>query len=187
MKELDAGSVVDLLQTLHDRLFARSARVGLYVVGGAAMLLAHGRQLGTGDVDVAGSTPATDEVARDVAIERGLAMGWLNAAAAPWVPPSPECAQARPGTEGLTVHVAPPRHLLAMKLAAWRPKDEEDLVDLLQACDLSTATAEEVADVLYEVYTVEDSLPGLLSVPGSDPEQTRVEAVARARDALALL
>ena len=74
-----------------------------------------------------------------------------------------------------------------MKVVAWRPKDEDDLVDLLKVCALTDASAEEVADVLYEVYTVEDSLPGLLAVPRSDPEETRREAVARARAALGLL
>jgi hypothetical protein len=187
LKELDAGSIVDLLDELHTRLLDRRARVSLYVVGGSALLLAHGRDLATPDVDIARSVAAADEAAREIAIERGLAMSWLNSAAAPWVPPSPECTQIPPSHDGLTVHLAPPRHLLAMKLVAWRPKDEDDLVDLLEVCELTDASAEDVADILYEVYTVEDSLPGLLAVPRSHPEETRREAVARAWAALDLL
>lgn len=187
LKELDAGSIVDLLDDLHTRLCDRPARVSLYIVGGSALLLAHGRDIATPDVDIARSVAAADEAAREIALERGLAMNWLNSAAAPWVPPSPECAQAPPSHNGLTVHLAPPRHLLAMKLVAWRPKDEDDLVDLLEVCRLTDVSAEEVADVLYEVYRAEDSLAGLLGVPGSDPEATRREAVHRAWDALALL
>lgn len=186
LKELDAGSVVDLFDDLHARLLDRLARVSLYVVGGSALLLSHGREIATPDVDVAWLAAAADEAAREIALERGLAMSWLNSTAAPWVPPSSECAQ-RPPTYGLTVHLAPARHLLGMKLVAWRPKDEDDLVALLRVCGLADASAEEVADVLYEVYPVEDSLPGLLSVTGSDPEATRLEAEARAQDALALL
>jgi hypothetical protein len=187
LKELDAGSIVDLLDELHARLRDRPARVSLYVVGGAALLLAHGREIATPDVDIARSVVAADEEAREIALERGLAMTWLSSAAAPWVPPGPDCAQAPPSHDGLTVHLAPPRHLLAMKLVAWRPKDEDDLVDLLEACELADVSAEEVADVLFEVYTVEDSLPGLLAVPRSDPDETRREAVARAKAALDLL
>jgi hypothetical protein len=112
LKELDAGSIVDLLDELHTRLLDRRARVSLYVVGGSALLLAHGRDLATPDVDIARSVAAADEAAREIAIERGLAMSWLNSAAAPWVPPSPECTQIPPSHDGLTVHLAPPRHLL---------------------------------------------------------------------------
>ncbi|HTW16644.1 MAG TPA: hypothetical protein VMF51_16030 [Nocardioides sp.] len=186
LKELDAGSVVDLLGDLDARLAARSARVSLYVVGGSALLLAHGRSVATPDVDVARSVVAADQVAREIAVERGLSMTWLNSSAGSWVPPRPECACAGPAREGLTVHIAPARHLLAMKLVAWRPKDEDDLADLLVACDLADASADEVADVLYEVYTAEDSLAGLLNVGRSDPDETRREAVSRAADALAL-
>jgi hypothetical protein len=187
LKELDAGSVVDLLDDLHGRLLGRSSRASLYVVGGSAMLLAHGRDTATPDVDVARLVGEVDDVAREIARERGLAMQWLNPAAGPWVPPRPDCARAAPTRNGLTLHLAPPRHLLAMKLVAWRSKDEDDLAALLEACGLADSGAEEVADVLYEVYTGEDSLPGMLGIPGSDLDATRVEAVARAADALALL
>lgn len=178
---------MDLFDDMHGRLVVRSARASLYVVGGSALLLAHGRAIATPDVDVAHSATVTDEVAREIARERGLAMHWLNSSAAPYVPPRPECARAEPSQDGLVVHLAPARHLLAMKLVAWRAKDEDDLADLLVACGLADAGAEEVADVLYEVYTAEDSLPGLLGIPRSDPAATRVEAVLRAADALQLL
>ncbi len=151
------------------------------------MLLAHGRHVATPDVDVARLVVEVDEVAREIARERGLAMRWLNPAAGPWVPPRPDCATIEPSWAGLTVHLAPPRHLLAMKLVAWRSKDEDDLADLLTACGLADADADEVADVLYDTYTGEDSLPGMLGIPGSDGDATRAEAVARAADALALL
>lgn len=185
--ELDPGSVTDLLHEMDRRLAARSAAAGLYLVGGAALLLGHGRRIATPDVDVARVVAAADEVAREIAEERGLAMTWLNAAAAPWIPPAPPCVQPAPVRHGLTVHLAPPRHLLAMKLVAWRPKDEPDLALLLEACGLQEADPESIADVLDEVYTVEDSLPGLLGVPGSDEVATRHEALARARAALRLL
>lgn len=187
LKELDAASVVDLLDEVHRRLLERDARVSLYIVGGCALLLAHGRSIATPDVDVARSVEAADQVALEIAADRGLAMSWLNSSAEPWVPPRPECACAEPAQDGLTVHLAPARHLLAMKLVAWRPKDEEDLADLLTVCGLAGADADDVADVLYEVYTVEDSLAGLLNIGSCDPKATRWEAVARAKDALALL
>lgn len=187
LKELDAGSMVDLLGELHARLLARSAPAGIYLVGGAALLLGYGRTIATPDVDVARAVAVADEVARELARERGLAMNWLNAAAGGWVPPRPACARVDPDRPGLMAHLAPARHLLAMKLVAWRPKDEDDLASLLEVCGLADASADQVADVLYEVYSAEDSLAGMLNVPRADELGTRQEAVARARDALRLL
>lgn len=187
LKELDAGSVVDLLDDLDSKLARRGTAASLYVVGGSAMLLAHGRSIATPDVDIARTVDVATRAAEEIARERGLSMKWLNSAAAPWIPPRPDCALRLASRPGATVHLAPPRHLLAMKLVAWRPKDEDDLADLLIACDLAQATAEEVSAVLFEVYTAEDSLPGLLGIPRSDAEATRLEAIARARDALTLL
>ena len=74
LKELDAGSVVDLMDDLHRRLAERDARVSLYVVGGSALLLAHGRSIATPDVDIARTAAVAVEVAEVIARERGLSI-----------------------------------------------------------------------------------------------------------------
>lgn len=60
------------------------------------MLLARGRHVVTPDVDVARLVVEVDEVAREIARERGLAMRWLNPAAGPWVPLAPTARRSSP-------------------------------------------------------------------------------------------
>lgn len=179
--------MVDLFDELDRRLAERPARVSIYVVGGSALLLAHGRDIATPDVDIARSSVTIHEVALELAQERGLRKDWLNASAGGWVPAHPDCACLPATRTGLTVHLAPASHLLAMKVLALRAKDEEDLVDLLDICDLAHASSTEIADVLYEVYSGEDELANHLGIPHSDPEATRVEVLRRAELVLNLV
>lgn len=58
-----------------------------------------------------------------MADKHGLTEHWLNDAASPWIPPRAKAARRRPTEPGLTVHIAPPEHVLAMKLVALRRKD----------------------------------------------------------------
>ena len=69
-----------------------------------------------------------------------------------------------PGEAGLTVHWAPPEHLLAMKLVAMRPQDAPDIVALAQHLGLGTDAAA-YADLLERVYDGEDALQQVLGVP----------------------
>lgn len=93
------------------------------------------------------------------------------------MPPRPEWARRRPTKLGLTVHVAPPDHLLAMKLIAGRRKDRPDIRLLVQRCEMVSATAEDYADLLERIYSGEELLAQMLAV-GSDPDAVRAEALA---------
>lgn len=62
-----------------------------------------------------------------MADKHGLAEHWLNDAAGAWIPPRPVAARRRPREPGLTVHIAPPEDMLAMKLVALRRKDRPDI------------------------------------------------------------
>lgn len=130
--ELGAEAMRALLGELDQRLRVRGMAASVYVVGGAAMALAYGQDDVTPDIDALASHRAVAEEAKATADKHGLAEHWLNDAAGPWVPPRPKPAVRRPSGPGLTVHIAPPEHVLAMKLVALRRKDRAD-VRLLSA------------------------------------------------------
>jgi methylmalonyl-CoA mutase cobalamin-binding subunit len=71
--ELDAGSVLGLLQELSDRLAARGAQAQLFVVGGAAMALAYDQDRLTRDVDTLFvPAPLVREIAQEMSAEHAL-------------------------------------------------------------------------------------------------------------------
>lgn len=156
--ELDAEKMRELLGMLDARLRDREIRASLYVVGGAAMAMEYGREELTPDIDAVASHRAVFEESRQLAAVHGLPEGWLNSNAGGWVPPRPDWARRRPTRLGLTVHVAPPEHLLAMKLVAGRRKDRPDIRQLIQRCEMVDATAEDYADLLQRIYSGEDLL-----------------------------
>lgn len=175
--ELDAAKMRELLAQLDARLKARGIKASLYLVGGAAMAMEYGRDGLTPDIDAIASHKAVFEESRRLAAEHGLPEGWLNSNAGGWVPPRPDWARRRPIELGLTIHVAPPEHVLAMKLVAQRRKDRPDIRILIEHCGMVDTSAEEYADFLEEIYSGEDLLAQMLAV-GSDPADVRREAVA---------
>lgn len=179
--ELDAEAMLALLAELDSRLRARRVAASIYVVGGAAMALAYGRDGVTPDIDALASHRAVAEEAEAMARAHGLTEHWLNSAAAPWIPPRPTAARRRPTEPGLTVHIAPAEHVLAMKLVALRRKDRPDIRLLIGHLDLADASAEDYADLLERVYSGEGALPMALNIPGDDLEATRTEALAIGR------
>ena len=166
-----------LLDELDDRLRARGIAASVYLVGGAAMALGYGREGLTPDINAVISHQAVTEEARAMAAGHGLPEEWLNSNATGWVPPRPAWARARPTEPGLTVHVAPAEHVLAMKLVASRRKDRPDIRLLIKYTGMVEATAEDYAALLERVYTGEGMLAQLLGVPGADDEVTRSEAL----------
>ena len=179
--ELDAGAMRALLAELDERLKARGVAASVYVVGGAAMALAYGRDDVTPDIDALASHRAVAEEAQAMADKHGLAEHWLNDAAGPWIPPRPKGARRRPTEPGLTVHIAPPEHVLAMKLVALRRKDRPDIRLLIEHLEMRDASAEDYADLLQSVYSGEGRLATVLNIAGDDPEATRKEALAIGR------
>lgn len=113
-----------------------------------------------------------------MADHHGLAEHWLNDAAGPWIPPRPKAARRRPTEPGLTVHIAPPDHVLAMKLVALRRKDRPDIRLLIDHLAMADATAKDYAELLERVYAGEGHLTTALNTPGDDPAATRTEALA---------
>jgi hypothetical protein len=79
--------------------------------------------------------------------------------------------------------LAPPEHLLAMKLVAVRPQDQPDIVELAQQLGLGTE-ASAYAKLLERVYDGEDALHQVLNVPYDD---VHIEAMRRGEIAAKLV
>lgn len=174
---LGAAQMRSLLDELDQRLRRRGVAASIYLVGGAALTLEYGRDGLTPDIDVVLGDDAVLEEARVIALERSLPEHWLSTSATGWVPPRPSWALRPPATAGLTVHVAPAEHLLAMKLIASRRKDRPDLALLIRECGMVAATAADYVDLLERVYVGEGLLAQMLGTPGGDDAAARREAV----------
>jgi len=183
--EFEPSEIERLLSILNQRLRKRRLKASIYIVGGAAIAItvpgAADRR--TVDVDAVVSDRAVLEEAEALAHEEHLPRKWLNNSAAPWIPPRPPRAQAPPRRFGLTVHWAPPEHLLAMKLVAMRPQDSPDIVSLSRQLGLG-ADAQEYADLLCTVYDGEDALQTILNVPYDELE---TETLRRGEAAVRLM
>ena len=131
---LSKPELIELLDTLSERLQRKRSVARLYVIGGACMALAYGRGRSTEDIDAridVGHTALTD-AAHEIARERGLPQSWLNEQATTAIPREPDRrAQTLYESPHLIVTGASAEYLLAMKLEAGRDKDVEDIAYLL--------------------------------------------------------
>ncbi|WP_419853288.1 DUF6036 family nucleotidyltransferase [Candidatus Poriferisodalis sp.] len=130
MRPFDADELHAALGTLADRLQQRRANARLYVVGGAAMILAHGATHSTLDVDAAieGDYQTVIDAVRGIARERNWPTTWLNEQATPYMPPP----HRRDGITvldhpHLRVDAASAAQMLAMKARAARRADTGDV------------------------------------------------------------
>lgn len=158
-RELSVAEITGLLTELGARLEAKGVQGSVYIVGGAAMAMELDTRRVTADIDaifqpevsVAAETEA-------MATERGLPPTWLNSSATAWVPgPGSDTEAVLFDVPGLSVAVASPRHLLAMKMAAFRPADRGDLELLFTELDITTP--QRAADLVEAVYGEHHALP----------------------------
>jgi hypothetical protein len=121
-----------LLWALGDKLAERGVEAEIMVAGGAALMLTLGNRDVTQDVDafIGGDVAAVRDAAAEVAREHGLPASWLNDAVKRffYTGTPPHALWSVYGH--LTVYVVDPRYLFAMKAAAARPRDIEDMVAL---------------------------------------------------------
>ena len=149
---LDRHDIQVLLDDLSAELAARGAKADLFLVGGAAMAVAYDQARSTRDLDaVFLPTDVVRDAAAAVAQRRGLSADWLNDAVKGFLPgPDPD-AQRFYASDSLTVDVASPRYLLAMKLFSSRVEsDAEDIMFLYR--QLGFDTVEEGLDLVESVY-----------------------------------
>jgi len=133
--ELNRSDLLDALGEVAAIMHSRNQRGRVYVVGGAAMMLAYSADRATQDIDAAieeGYSAVTD-AARIVAEQRGWPRSWLNEGATVYMPRPDQ----RHGTTifdhpALTVVAATAEHMLAMKAKAARPTDRQDVEALMR-------------------------------------------------------
>jgi hypothetical protein len=187
-RDLDRQTILELLGELGDRLAAKGQRADFYIVGGAAMLLAYGREQMTRDIDAVFEPKAVIyREAEAMAKERPwLGDGWLNDAVKGFIngpDPDPAAAKVVLKTGSLSVQVASPRRLLAMKVAASRvERDRDDILTL--AALVGARSIDEVLAIAHAEYgdrlgaksrfLVTEALDGVL--PQRPPETREAEA-----------
>ena len=130
---------------------SRGEQGRVYVVGGAAMLLAHSADRATRDIDAAieHGFAAVTEAARIVAQRRGWPRAWLNEGATVFMPRPPQ----RRGAvifdhPALIVIAATSEHMLAMKAKAARPTDRGDIVLRLSSTRRTTGNMNQLWQAL---------------------------------------
>lgn len=174
--EFRRDDVVELLREVEARLEARGITLNIHIVGGAALLLHGILDRATGDIDARYSPrEAVDEVAAAMEQEFDLPPKWLNSNAAAFLP---EEAQWIAGPEGTSsaVKLADLPTLAAMKVAAERAKDIEDLGHIVLA--LGIESADELVQLAFGKYG-EHSVA--LSAPADNYEIVAEEAMAAAK------
>lgn len=135
-------SIESLLAELGRRCAAQGIKAEMFLVGGGAMALAYSRGRVTRDLDAA-FEPMTlvYAEARKMADDLGLPPDWLNDGVKGLMPDrTDDAARVQYASEGLTVMVASPEYLFAMKAAAARQEaDTDDLLVLARSLKVTTA------------------------------------------------
>jgi hypothetical protein len=115
----------------------------IFIVGGAAMALAHDAAHVTRDVDAMFKPHGiVHEEAMQVADDLGLPRWWLNERASSYISGKDDLEKRRVFDHpGLPVMAASPRHIFAMKALAARTRDVYDLRVLADIVGVESAEA----------------------------------------------
>ena len=131
---LDRGRILKLFEEVSEELGKQGVRVQIYVVGGAAMSLTFNRDRTTDDVDgriEKGQHYRLTDAVRLVGRRHGLLDTWLNDQVTGSLPRAADTrVKVLYESPSLVVTGASAEHLLAMKLAAARAGDRDDIVVL---------------------------------------------------------
>lgn len=141
------------LNLLGEYMAERKIEGGVRLVGGAAISLHYNfDRAATNDLDVIGLDQNIQAAAQALADQHGWAAGWLNDAASIYLPPMYDQDWIEVGQYGsLTVRVASPGQLLAMKLWAGRGvRDDEDIEVLCH--HLSIQSQDEAVNIFEQYY-----------------------------------
>ena len=170
---LRSRDIHKLFALLNEELKRSGTRGELYVVGGAVMCLAYSARPSTQDVDAwFRPSPTIREAAARVSKRAKVPPDWLNDSVKAYLS---EMGDFAPFLEldHLSVFIAQPKYLLAMKCLAMRIgtefHDEDDIRFLLRLLDLRSR--EQVLGIIGQyyplervpqktLYALEDLLPG---------------------------
>lgn len=145
--------IISHLTALSEELDKRGIRGEMFLVGGAAMALAYNRYRTTKDLDgVFEPKLVIYEAAQTVAQKRGLAPNWLNDAVKGYLPGPDAEAKTYLNLPALSVAVASPRYLFALKALASR--EDRDIDDIKELYRLSGFTSvDEAIDYVDKVFS----------------------------------
>ncbi len=158
--KLTKADILRLFELLNVELAAGDTRAEVYLVGGAVMCLALGARAATRDVD-AWFKPAAlvREAAARVAARAAVPENWLNDAVKAWLSPRGTFDSYLERSH-LTVFVAQPAYLLAMKCAAMRLGEEfHDLDDVRYLLRYLNITAAADALAIVTQYFDDSQIP----------------------------
>lgn len=178
----DRSDLIGALSEVARRMQKRGIVGSINIVGGASISLQYFDRRSTVDIDAL-IAPIQEVLAisEEIARERGWDMGWLNNKAQGFIPLAKGNWISIFDEGGVSICVAEPETLLAMKIRASRPlRDLDDIADLLGLCQIgSVAEAEE----LFEDYFRGEIMPekayallegifkqGIPSVPQAPPK-----------------
>lgn len=155
--EFDRDDIRELLEELGRRLLARDVTGTIYVAGGAAVALEFSQRRVTRDIHALFAPAETvREEADAMARERGMPPAWLSDRVRGFMPPGDDSQAKTFSVPGMSVSVASPRYLLAMKMTAGRPQDLHDLILIFR--ELGITRAEQAADIAEKVHGPESVL-----------------------------
>ena len=156
----DAQQIKALLAELDSELQLRGVRGELFIVGGAAMALAYNTRRSTRDIDAVFEPKQViyDSAKVIAARHDNLPLDWLNDAVKGLMLGADVAATVVYASEGLTVSVASPGYLFAMKAAAARV--ERDAGDLKTLYGLNGfKSAREALDFIETTFPAARLLP----------------------------
>ena len=152
MSLLSQDDIIELLTELGAVLAEDGERADLFLVGGAAMALAYSTRRATRDLDaVFEPKQVVYNAARKVGERHDLSEDWLNDAVKGFLPGEDPNSTLLFEKPGITVRVASPRYLFAMKAVAARvERDADDLQRLYLLCGFGSV--EEALECVEEFY-----------------------------------
>lgn len=153
--QMDKGTMLRLLSLLGERLHARGVQAELYVLGGSAMALAYSERRVTTDIGALFEPVETvREEARALAEDEGIQDNWLNNAVAGTLQGvAPDNAPRNLlDLPGLSVRVASPEYVLALKAMISTRNVESDLEDAAILCNLLDIKDEQQIEHVVRKY-----------------------------------
>ena len=156
---LTRSRVLKALEALGQELALQNVHGEVFIVGGAAMVLAYSSRRVTRDIDAVFEPKAIIyKAAVKIAVDLGLPDDWLNDAVKGFLSGEDRQRRVVLDVPGIEVAVASPRYLLGMKLMAARiGEDDADIELLLKLCAITTTR--EALQVLEDLYPGRSQLP----------------------------
>ena len=155
-ERLTAAELRGLFDDLAAELRSRRTIGYVHLAGGAAMMLAYGSDLATGDADAQFEPdgPMIESI-HAVADRRQIARSWMNNQASVYFSQSARPTQTVYDSDSLRVMVTPADHLLAMKTLASRSTRDHSDAQLLIA-HLGLTRRDEVVEIFHRYFPDEE-------------------------------